>query len=137
MRKRDRSLIELGTRMATPSTRYIPYEKTVTINNAPTEKSVELLNEYKEEARKQIVKDIRIKDNIINGSCTVFKEPMGGMTCIFKALVNGEQITTRETIDDICLAGDDDVYKKLVSMVIEQLVVKTIALASIERHSVR
>lgn len=47
------------------SREYVPYEKTVTVNEhrAPTDKSVELLNEFEEKARANIIDSVVIDTN--------------------------------------------------------------------------
>ena len=55
-------------------TEYVPYEKTVTINRAPTDKSVELLNEMQDKAIKNLIKSVNIKDNTMNGTVLYFMQ---------------------------------------------------------------
>jgi len=47
--------------------RLVPYEKTVTVteHRAPTDHSVELLNEFTEKAKQNIIDTIHIKNNVI------------------------------------------------------------------------
>lgn len=56
------------------STKHVPYEKkvTVTVNRAPTDKSVELLNEFQEKAKDNIIDTILIENNVINGAVIFF-----------------------------------------------------------------
>lgn len=65
-------------------TEYVPYEKevNVTINRAPTDKSVELLNEMTKAAENNIVRNIKIDDNVFKGVVTVFKKPSAGFDCL-------------------------------------------------------
>ena len=41
---------------------YVPHEMTVTINRAPTDQSVALLNEMQDKAVKNLIKTVNIKD---------------------------------------------------------------------------
>ena len=49
---------------------YVPYEKTVTIteNRAPTDESVNILNQMQEKTLQNIIKSVNVKDNTMNAA---------------------------------------------------------------------
>ncbi len=54
---------------------YVPYEKTVTVNEyrATTDESLKLLNEFKDKAEKDLVRSIKIDDNqMLNANIMFF-----------------------------------------------------------------
>ena len=48
-------------------TEYVPYEKMVTVNRAPTDKSVELLKEFEDRALQKIVETYFIENSVAKG----------------------------------------------------------------------
>ncbi len=63
-------------RIGSTSTQYVPYEKSVTVTEkrATTDESVKLLNEFQEKAKQNLVDQIKIEDNTLNGVVLFFKQ---------------------------------------------------------------
>lgn len=55
------------------TTTYVPYEKSVHIHRAPTDKSVELLNEMQRKAQQNIINTVLIEENHIKGVAIYFQ----------------------------------------------------------------
>lgn len=72
---------------------YVPFAKTVTVNRAPTDKSVELLNEMQDKAVKNLIKTVNIKDNTMNGAVLYFiqRADWDGIDFIAKFSFNGKE----------------------------------------------
>ena len=60
-------------------TEYVPYEKEMTINEhrAPTDKSVELLNEFEKEAKNNLIDKLEFRDNVLDCDMLFFREGVG------------------------------------------------------------
>lgn len=90
---------------------YVPYEKNVkvTVNEhrAPTDKSVELLNEMTEKVKQNIIESIQVKDNIINGAVIYFQNNMfpDKVRFVVKFQLNGVDHTVEGEIDRWELMG--------------------------------
>ena len=82
-------------------TEYVPYEKTVTINRAPTDKSVELLNEMQDKAIKNLIKSVNIKDNTMNGTVLYFiqRADWDGVDFIARFSFNGTEHELRGQVN--------------------------------------
>ncbi len=63
-------------RIGSTSTEYVPYEKSVKITEtrAPTDESVKLLNEFQEKAKQNLVDQIKVEDNTLNGVVLFFRQ---------------------------------------------------------------
>lgn len=73
---------------------YVPYEKTVTINRAPTDKSVELLNEFEEKAIDNLIGRglITLPDCSFNVKYYELNDCFtGNVKCILIAKINGKE----------------------------------------------
>lgn len=69
---------------------YVPYVKE--IKRAPTDKSVELLNEMQEKARKNIIDSISLRNNIFDATFFVSDSPHDFQKVItYKYLLNGNK----------------------------------------------
>ncbi len=84
-------------------TEYVPYEKNVTINEhkAPTDKSIELLNEFKDKATKDIICSIKIDENYIKGSFIAFQQsfPNDSVRFYLRFNLNGNEYLFEDNID--------------------------------------
>lgn len=100
----------------------------VTINRAPTDKSVELLKEMQEKAIKSIVTELKVQDNIFNGIMTVFSLDYMRMQYViyYKFKINGKDFDIKETIDHLDLKFDskDELLKRFFKTVSETLAVQ-------------
>lgn len=81
-------------------TEYVPYEKTVTVNRAPTDKSVELLNEFQEKAQNNLIQTVNIDSNVINGIAMFFNHDilMDKLCYLVRYTLNGEEFTHKGDI---------------------------------------
>jgi hypothetical protein len=84
--------------------RLVPYEKTVHEHKAPTDKSVELLNEFQEKAIENIMHHFKLNDNIITAEGFFINTSYGThfentiiMHCKF--VLNGKEFHVKDTID--------------------------------------
>lgn len=85
-------------------TKSVPYVKTINQttheHRAPTDKSVELLNEMQDKARKNIILQAVIDDNIFKGAVVVFYDELFTDSKIFhcRFTLNGVEYTFEEKI---------------------------------------
>jgi len=73
---------------------YVPYAKSVTVHEhkAPTDKSVELLNEMQVKARDNIVSTFSISNNLFNVDLAVFQNYAGfGYIVNYRYVLNGTE----------------------------------------------
>lgn len=100
----------------------------ITINRAPTDKSIELLKEMQEKAIKSIVTELKVQDNIFNGIITVFSLDYMRMQYViyYKFKINGKDFDIKETIDHLDLKFDskDELLKRFFKTVSETLAVQ-------------
>lgn len=77
------------------STEYVPYEKKVTVHEhkAPTDQSIELLNEMTEKAKQNIVDSIHIKNNIIDCALIYFQDDIttDSLRYVVRFKLNGKE----------------------------------------------
>lgn len=76
------------------------YPQTVHEHKAPTDDSVRLLNEMQDKAKNNIIKNIIVDDNIVNGSITITQDhySMGKQYVVyFKFNLNGRDYIIEET----------------------------------------
>ncbi len=105
----DRTVIQTG------SDTYIPYEKSVKVERAPTDKSVELLNEMQAAAKKNLIKHIVLKNNSLSGSVSIFKNgACRNTTVLYRYILNGKEYVIEKIIDRI--AEDIDKRKMLENL---------------------
>jgi hypothetical protein len=75
--------------------RLVPYEKTVTITEkrAPTDHSIELLNEFQEKAKQNIIDTIVIDNNVMKAVALFFTTDilMDGRRYFLKFILNGKE----------------------------------------------
>jgi hypothetical protein len=80
---------------------YVPYEKEVTINRAPTDESIKLYDEYLQKTIDRIIDSFVIKHNILN-DIQVFAivSPIGFTTEVcFKFNLNGKEFKLRKEVE--------------------------------------
>jgi len=84
-------------------TKYVPYEKTVTVNEhrAPTDKSVALLNEFTEKAKQNIIDSIHIKNNVIDCAVIYYQDDImtDSLKYYIKFKLNGVEYKLNGQID--------------------------------------
>ncbi len=82
----------------------VPYEKNVTVHEhkAPTDKSVELLNELEEKARKNIVYKTKIEQNYLKAIAIYYTDDLitNRIHFYIKFKLNGVKILISDYIDD-------------------------------------
>ena len=75
-------------------------EKTITINRAPTDKSVELLNDFQDKAVKNIVTRIVINDNTFNCAGIVVRDSISAQHFFYyKFTINKKEFNGKIVID--------------------------------------
>lgn len=81
---------------------YIPYEKTVTVNRAPTDESVKLLKEFEKEALAKIAETYFIESAVANGVVlTTYSNPTDlGKTFIVVFNLNGKKHTVKHNFEE-------------------------------------
>ena len=81
----------------------MPYEKSVTIHEhkAPTEKSVELLNQMQEKAQRNIIATIKIEENFLKAVAIYYHDEMvvNRITYHIRFELNGKEYTIEDYID--------------------------------------
>ncbi len=81
----------------------VPYEKNVTVNEhkAPTDKSVELLNEMQEKAQRNVIATIKIEENFLKAVAIYYRDEMimDRMTYHIRFELNGKEYTIEDYID--------------------------------------
>jgi hypothetical protein len=110
----------------------------ITINRAPTDKSVELLKEMQEKTIKSIVAELRVQDNIFNGIMTVFDLDYVRMQYVvyYKFKINGKDFEIKETIDkvELCYNDKDALLKKFFKTISETLTIQLLTHALSTNH---
>jgi hypothetical protein len=80
-----------------------PYEKSVTVHEhkAPTDKSVEVLNEMQEKARSNIIAAIKIEENFLKAVAIYYRDEMivDRMTYHIRFELNGKEYTIEDHVD--------------------------------------
>lgn len=90
---------------------YEPYVKkvevTVNEHRAPTDKSVELLNEMTEKVKQNIIESIQVKNNVVDGAVIYFQNDMfpDKVRFVVKFQLNGTDHTVEGEIDRWELMG--------------------------------
>ena len=105
----------------------IPYEKTIIEKKAPTDKSIELLNEFQEKAENNILYSVAIKDNLLSGYgivITKLTHAFNEFKFICRFFLNG-----KEHIVNYCLNVDeinncDELYKKILNEISNVIALK-------------
>jgi hypothetical protein len=104
---------------------YHNHNTKITEHRAPTDKSVELLNEFQDKAAKNLVKSIIIEDNIVNGTLQVYREPQYQRYAVYaKFKINGHEYEINDHLKWNCHEQDpikwlyDNVSMKITEMLI-------------------
>lgn len=118
-------------------TRTVPYEKTITVNEhrAPTDKSVELLNDFQKRAEGNIIHSINCTDNIFEYNAFFIQAnlPSDNLTFYAKFKLNGKEYVIKKEIARVDIykevGSSDDmvdfVYKTLSSAIITEILKST------------
>jgi hypothetical protein len=122
-------------------TKTVPYEKTVTVNEhrAPTDKSVQLLNEFTEKARQNIIDTIHIKNNVIDCYVIYYQDDIvtDSLKYYIRFKLNGVEHKMNGNIDKAELHESSYayqfrnqgililVYKKYAELIAEELIKAT------------
>lgn len=81
-------------------TKHVPYDKTVTVNEhrAPTDKSVELLNEMERKATENIIHKFRVDSNLIKAAVIYYSDAIAtdDMIVHIKFELNGKEHVLEE-----------------------------------------
>lgn len=109
-------------------TEYVPYEKSVTINEhrAPTDESIKIFNEIKAKAYESIIDTIVINDNLVNIAGQVWRDNCEFSTwCGYKFLINGKEYKGKFLIDeDKWKYSREEVKTRLIEIFIKALSIK-------------
>lgn len=81
-------------------TTYIPYTKEIHEHKAPTDESIRLAIEMEEKVKKNILRTIIIKTNLVNGSITVFENKLNNSVvfCV-RFILNGQEYFIEHSIN--------------------------------------
>ena len=74
------------------TTEYVPYEKTITENRAPTDESIKIYDEIVNRAYKSILNSIKVEGNIFNCKAILYQPCEFGqekIVCSYHADLNG------------------------------------------------
>ena len=86
-------------------TNYVPYEKTVTVNEnrAPTDKSIELLNEMQEKASENLIITVKINNSICEAIAFIFRNNYveGRFDWMFKVKLNSKDFIFNGYFEDV------------------------------------
>lgn len=91
------------------------YPQTIHEHRAPTDESVRLLNEMQSEAKVNIIKNIIVDDNVVNGSITIMQDyySMGKKYVVyFKFNLNGRDYVIDKIFEADSLDKNDVVLRK-------------------------
>lgn len=81
-------------------TEYVPYEKQVKIERAPTDESIRLWEEMKEKAYNSILDKIEVHNNVFSGEGFLAREFYHDTICFYyKFVLNGKTFKGNETIN--------------------------------------
>lgn len=98
-------------------TEYIPYEKSITIHNAPTEASVKLYSEFKQKAYDSVLETLTINDNSINLNAIIYKEYSSMQYyCSYIIKINGKEFRNKIELGNMMTTKDEVlplIYKEL------------------------
>lgn len=101
----------------------VPYEKSVTVNEhrAPTDKSVELLNEFEEKAKKNIIYKTKIDKNHLKAIAIYFRDEIVTNRIHFyvKFELNGVEHLIKDYIDGF--EWNQEMYKSYFGFGIEAI----------------
>jgi hypothetical protein len=122
-------------------TEYIETEKTVTINRASTDKSVELLNEFQDKAAKNIIERIVVEDNkfdyvIVTGVCSETLQKYYQ----FKFTLNGEVYYGKDFFNNYDSYHINDFLKEIKKKLVEAIysaLFKKLVLEDIPKNAYR
>lgn len=93
-------------------TNYVPYAKTVTVNEnrAPTDKSVELLNEMQEKASENLIRTIKINNSVCEAIAFLFRNNYvdNRFDWMFKVKLNNKEFMFNGYFED------DHEFKRIV-----------------------
>ncbi len=104
------------------NTEYIPYEKSVNVTEvkAPTDKSVELLNDMQEEARKNIIKSVTIENNIFNVTFDMYASYLDhSKIVVYKYILNGKEYTGEIKVN--VMHNENKMYNMLCKQIQDNL----------------
>ncbi len=106
-------------------TKYIPYEKTININNAPTDESIALFNELQDKAYKSIIATATINDNNLSFQSMICKERsnivFGGHTMYYKFTLNGKEYTDKIGIDINVSDHREKIFETIFAILSKQI----------------
>ena len=119
-----------STHTRTEKTTHVPYEKSVTVHEhrAPTDESVNILNEMEEKARQNIVRKIFVHDNIVNGVVLeFFHQETSSRIMTFKFKVNGQDVIFDLKRSDYERAMDKrEIVDHLLKAACEELILQVV-----------
>lgn len=108
-----------NTTIVKNSTNLVPYEKTVYEHKAPTDKSMELLNEFKEKALKDTMKVFGVKNEDFSFVARFVSDVSTYMKVVtIKFSLNGREIIETIQIDPIAYSTKDE--QELIKFCIEK-----------------
>jgi len=114
-------------------TKYVPYEKSVTVTEkrAPTDESVKLLNEFQDKSLENLIKTVKISNNVVDGVLFLFQIQAAcfqrKFVFIFK--INGVEYKIEDNydIDNVLHFSNsrnvDNTVNKIISKLSEKIVV--------------
>lgn len=80
----------------------VEFPKTIEINEhkAPTDDSIRLAKEFYEKAQKDIIKTIKVDNNIVKGECYIINSgfALSDITIYYKLQINGKDYNFKETV---------------------------------------
>jgi hypothetical protein len=119
---------------SSPSTNYVPFEKTVTEKKAPTDDSIRLYGEFLEKAREAIVDSFVVRNTHLDASITIFNDHIcrNKVVC-YKVVFNEEPIIgkitlpynysdRREAVISVVEAISKDLTKKLLDVIVPEVI---------------
>lgn len=78
--------------MGQNTTEYVPYEKTVTVNRAPTDESIKLYEEMKAKAYGSLLQTISINDNELSCAAQIWRDMHSDKIIMaWRFLLNGKE----------------------------------------------
>lgn len=103
---------------------YIPYEKTVIVNRAPTDESIKLLNEMQEKTIENMLSREIFNNKIIKGQVVLMKDANFSNYIVISFWINNNHIVERYSVEDTYNLTKEGAFKELVKCLSENITLK-------------
>lgn len=108
---------------SSPSTNYVPFEKTVTEKKAPTDDSIRLYGEFLEKARNSIVDSFSVTSTTLNFNITIFRDHLTLKNyAVYKLNLNNQEFINKvELFSSFDISDRRQVVKTIFKAIAEDI----------------